>query len=100
MCECNLGWTGPNCLAQAGFDPIHYDVPDKITDLGFIPPKVAPRGLFAGFVVLAVTLIAIMRLRHRLQGWTPIPEIDYSSDKPSHIVEDYSNRRVYRPGGF
>jgi hypothetical protein len=63
-------------LAHNGFDAILYDQPDKITDVGFFPPLVAPRALFIGLGLLAVLLLVTLQWRHRLDAWTPIPEVD------------------------
>ena len=73
-CECFVGWTGPHCLAHQGSDPILYDQPDKISDLGFILPTVAPLTLVSGLLVLAFVLLFLLKWRHRLDGWTPIPD--------------------------
>ena len=79
-CECSRGWTGPYCLAPDGFDPIVYDVPDKLSDVGFIPPSVAPRGLFFGFAVLLLLFLVNLQWRSRMdEGWTPIPDIEESA---------------------
>jgi hypothetical protein len=77
-CECIKGWTGPHCLSREGSDPILYDVPDKITDVGFIPPDVSSaRGLIVGFVVLLVVLlVATVFKRNRTEVWTPIPDAE------------------------
>jgi len=76
VCECNSGFTGPNCLASEGNDPILYDQPDKITDVGFIPPGVAPKFLFVVLAGMAVVLFLVSQLRHRIEGWSPIPDSD------------------------
>lgn len=79
-CECRGGWTGPYCLSREGSDPILYDVPDKLSDVGFIPPSVAPRGLFIGFAVLMVLFLVSLRWKsHMDEGWTPIPDVDESA---------------------
>ena len=76
MCECNEGWTGPHCLAHEGRDPILYDAADKISDIGFIPPLVAPRFLFGILVLLAIMVTLALQCRRKLDGWTPLPDID------------------------
>lgn len=73
-CECFVGWTGPHCLSHRGFDPILYDQPDKISDLGFIPPTVAPMTLVVGLCALAFSMAILLQWRHRFDGWTPIPD--------------------------
>ncbi|KAI2489279.1 Beta-glucan synthesis-associated protein (SKN1) [Fragilaria crotonensis] len=73
-CECFVGWTGPHCLSHQGFDPILYDQPDKISDLGFIPPTVHPMTLVAGLFGLGFVMLVMLQWRHRLDGWTPIPD--------------------------
>jgi len=71
ICECNAGWTGPHCLAHLGSDPIVYDAPDRISDLGFIPPTVPPFALLVGLGALVVMLLVNIQWRTRLDGWTP-----------------------------
>lgn len=77
VCQCKPGWTGPQCLAHDGSDPVLYDQPDKISDVGFIPPRVFPPSLMIGLGVLISFLFLTLQLRRRLGGWTPIPDIDY-----------------------
>lgn len=74
ICECLDGWTGPNCLAHNGFNPIEYDLPDKITDLGFHAPAVAPLALIVGFGILFLIFLVTMLWRERLDGYKPIPD--------------------------
>jgi len=76
VCECIAGWTGPHCLARQGSDNILYDQPDKIADVGFIPPQVAPRFLFMMLLVLLTCLFLASQMRHRIEGWTPVPEAE------------------------
>ncbi|CAJ1949520.1 unnamed protein product [Cylindrotheca closterium] len=76
VCECKKGWTGPHCLASAGYNTIEWDVPDSIADLGFIPPSMFPRALLIGLLLIIVAFFLAMQLRSRLGGWTPIPEVD------------------------
>jgi EGF-like domain len=83
-CECFVGWTGPHCLSHQGFDPILYDQPDKISDLGFIPPIVAPTTLVVGLCALAFSMAILLQWRHRFDGWTPIP------DGPKERILSYS----------
>jgi len=75
VCECQPGWTGPHCLAHQGSDPILYDQPDRITDVGFVPPRVAPLFLLLGGGILVLLLVSALMSRHRLEGWTPIPDV-------------------------
>lgn len=79
VCECLDGWTGPHCLAHQGEDPVPYDQPDSIADVGFIPPKVLPSFLMAGLVALVIFFLVVLQWRHQMQGWTPIPDVDDSS---------------------
>ena len=72
VCECLAGWTGPHCMASKGSDPILYDQPDKITDIGFIPPCVKPWGLVIGFCALVFMLLSACCFQDRMDGWTPI----------------------------
>lgn len=75
VCECKEGWVGPHCLAHNGGDPIQYDVPDKITDIGFEPPSVAPRVLVLGFIFLAGFMMVTLRWRSQFDRWRPIPDV-------------------------
>ena len=77
VCECMPGWTGPRCLAREGRDPVLYDLPETISDVGFFPPKVVPRFLLVGFGVLVLLLLIALQWKHHLQGWTPIPDADF-----------------------
>jgi hypothetical protein len=63
-------------LVHDGYDPIAWDDPDKITDLGFIPPKLFPKGLLVGLIMIVVAFLVALQLKARLQGWTPIPDVD------------------------
>ena len=76
VCECKTGWTGPHCLAHQGRDPILYDEPDRITDVGFIPPSVAPVVLLGGLGALLVLIVVSARFRRKFDGWTPLPNVD------------------------
>jgi len=73
VCECDSGWTGPHCLVHEGSNPVNYDLPDKISDLGFTPPSVTPIGLVVGFCALAVLMMIALLWRRWFDGWTPIP---------------------------
>mmetsp|Transcript_32743 Transcript_32743/g.49343 ORF Transcript_32743/g.49343 Transcript_32743/m.49343 type:complete len:644 (+) Transcript_32743:149-2080(+) len=74
VCECNAGWTGPHCLAHAGSDPIRYDQPDKISDLGFILPAVTPAVLVIGICILVAMITGGVLWRKRFDGWSAIPD--------------------------
>jgi hypothetical protein len=74
ICECLDHWTGPYCLAHNGFNAIEYDLPDKITDLGFYAPAVSPLALIVGFGILACIFLVTMNWRERLDGYKPIPD--------------------------
>jgi len=78
VCQCNIGWTGPHCLSHQGFDPIQYDQPDSIEDLGFVAPSVVPKFLIGAFVVLFFALLANLMCKRKFDGWTPIPDVDPS----------------------
>ena len=88
VCECLEGWSGPHCLAHRGRDPILWDPPDEIADIGFIPPRVTPsRGLIVMLGLLMVFLILSAKWKQKLKGWTPIPEAEKSVllNSPSKI---------------
>jgi len=74
VCECLQGWTGPHCLVSQAYDQVQYDVPDKLSDVGFIAPSAFPSHLVAGLATLAVLLTLALRFRRRMEGWTPIPD--------------------------
>eukprot|EP00542_Grammatophora_oceanica_P020398 CAMPEP_0194039022 /NCGR_PEP_ID=MMETSP0009_2-20130614/11211_1 /TAXON_ID=210454 /ORGANISM="Grammatophora oceanica, Strain CCMP 410" /LENGTH=561 /DNA_ID=CAMNT_0038681721 /DNA_START=332 /DNA_END=2017 /DNA_ORIENTATION=+ len=74
VCECHLGWTGPHCLAHQGSDPILYDIPDKISDIGFTPPRVAPYALTGSLLALLLVFIVALMWRREIDGWRPIPD--------------------------
>lgn len=76
VCSCLGNWTGPNCLAHNGFDPIDYDEPDRMSDIGFDPPGVVPLALLVGLGVLVLSLFVTVRLRERVDGYKIIPEVD------------------------
>lgn len=92
VCECEPGWTGPHCLANAAFDSIVYDPADKLSDVGFIPPQVAPLTLFGSLGVIMVCLVMGIRFRRRLAGWQPVPDVaekyqdDAKMHHPTHIT--------------
>jgi len=76
VCECKNGWSGPHCLASDGFDDILWDQPDRISDVGFIPPQMIPNGLLFGFTIIAIVFLITLQWRTRMAGWTPIPDVD------------------------
>ena len=83
VCECMPGWTGPHCLARTGRDPILYDAPDDITDIGFEPPHSSvARFLFGALALLGASFAIFVGRRKSLEGWTPIPEVDGSLLSP------------------
>lgn len=82
VCECKRGWTGPHCLASDGYDDIRWDEPDKITDVGFVPPQLFPHGLLLGMILIFILFVVAVQLRtqnHRRtisHGFTSIPDVD------------------------
>jgi len=76
MCECLEGWTGPHCLASVGYDDIIWDVSDSIADVGFVLPNFVPKGLLVGFIGLFVLLFISVQGRKKMEGWSPIPDVD------------------------
>jgi beta-glucan synthesis-associated protein KRE6 len=75
VCECDQGWTGPHCLANVAFDAIEYDVADRIADVGFIPPRVAPFTLWGSLFFMSALLLIGMACRRRLAIWEPVPDV-------------------------
>lgn len=76
-CECKQGWVGPHCLASDSYDAVVWDEPDKLSDVGFVPPHFVSVGLLVGLALVAAALLVTMRWRKQLEaGWTPIPEVD------------------------
>jgi hypothetical protein len=53
---------------------VEYDLPDKITDLGFQSPAVSPMALIVGFGILLFLLLVTMKWRERFDGYKPIPD--------------------------
>lgn len=78
VCECLPNWTGPHCRAAVAYDDIRYDEPDRISDVGFVPPQINASLLY-GLIGLFVLLVVGIFERRRLAGWDPIPDIKYSS---------------------
>ena len=75
VCECDQGWTGPHCLAYIAYDDIEYDVADRIADVGFIPPRIAPLTLWGSLTGLVTLLFIGMLYRRRLAIWEPVPDV-------------------------
>ena len=77
VCDCQAGWTGPHCLAHDGEDPIIYDAPDTIFDVGFVPPQMAPKTLTVGLCVLIVGLLVAIVVQRRIAAakpyYSPVP---------------------------
>jgi hypothetical protein len=76
VCECKKGWVGPHCLASDGYDTIAWDAPDKLSDVGFVPPHLVSRGLIIGLATVILSLLVAAKWRKQLEGWTPIPEVE------------------------
>lgn len=80
VCECKVGWTGPHCLANRGFDDILWDAPDKITDVGFEPPLAyTSRFLIVALALLISLFVISIRWKKRMEQWTPIPDVKMTS---------------------
>mmetsp|Transcript_31418 Transcript_31418/g.34785 ORF Transcript_31418/g.34785 Transcript_31418/m.34785 type:complete len:647 (+) Transcript_31418:99-2039(+) len=82
VCECHPGWTGPHCLVHEGYDPVNYDLPDKISDLGFVPPSMTSTGLLVGFCCLFGLLSIALFWKRWFDGWKPVFTLDDSEKKP------------------
>jgi hypothetical protein len=77
VCECKNGWVGPHCLAVDSYDSIVWDQPDKLSDVGFIPPHFVSVGLIVGLSFITAVLLITMRWRKQLEaGWTRVPDVD------------------------
>ena len=63
-------------MASDGYDDIVWDEPDKISDVGFIPPQFIPNGLLVGLVAIVIVFLITLQWRTRMEGWTPIPDVD------------------------
>lgn len=100
VCECQDGFTGPNCMARTGEDPIPYDQPDKIRDVGFVPPLLGPSFLIGALVGLSMLLVAVTQCRHRLDRWMPIPEEQRKLIKLSGFQDDRPNRNSIETGSY
>jgi beta-glucanase (GH16 family) len=73
-CTCQSGWTGPNCLSHDGWNPVAYDEPDRITDVGFVPPRIAPKTLMGGLVCLLLLLLVMVVHRRRARYYSSLPD--------------------------
>lgn len=73
-CECQPGYTGPTCLAQEGSDPVDWDPPDTVKDIGYYGPSLT----VSPFVYIAIGAVVIMfgaiASRRKMEGWVPIPD--------------------------
>lgn len=76
VCECKMGWVGPHCLSSFGSDPIVWDEPDKLTDVGFVPPYFVSKPLLIGLTAVLLSILIAAKLRRHLEGWTPIPDVE------------------------
>jgi hypothetical protein len=85
VCECLEGFTGPHCLARQGGDPVLYDQPDTIRDVGFVPPLVGPAFLIGTLFGLVTLLLAVARCKIRFDGWSPIPDVSSRKIKPESV---------------
>jgi hypothetical protein len=63
-------------LTADGYNDILWDEPDKISDVGFIPPQLIPNGLLFGLIAIAAVFLITMQRRTHMEGWTPIPDVD------------------------
>jgi len=75
VCECNQGWVGPHCLASDGYNDIEWDSPDKLSDVGFSPPKLVSDCLVVGLLVLTLIVLIFAKWRRQIEGWTAIPDV-------------------------
>lgn len=78
-CHCNKGFTGPNCLAADGYDPIVYESDASLADLGFSGPGLTFSAILAVFAILFGTMVFVVKLKkaysHPYGGWKPIPDV-------------------------
>lgn len=74
VCECAAGWAGPHCLAHDGFNPVTYDTPDQVSDLGFSGPAVKPLFLIVSLAVILTFICFVCIWKKDADSWTPIPE--------------------------
>ena len=72
VCECKEGWTGPHCLVPDGFDPIMYEIPEKLEFTGLYIYK---SSLWIGLFVLGIVGTLAPTIKRRMDGWTPIKDI-------------------------
>lgn len=77
VCECSTGWIGPHCLAHRGRDPIPYDQPDEISDIGFVPPVVSSFKFLLGALgtVFIGFFLSVRLKKSKQREWTPIPDV-------------------------
>ena len=77
-CQCQKGWTGPNCLASEGYDNIQWDPPGKI---GFVPPTVFPMlwllSVLGGSFVLILASAIEYRHKAGLRRFVPVNKEQY-----------------------
>ena len=75
VCECKQGWTGPHCIAPEGYDPIVYEIPESLSDLGFTGPHITYNAsLWIVLSALAILGILAPKSKRRMDGWSPISE--------------------------
>ena len=87
-------------MARTGEDPILYDQPDTIRDVGFVPPLWGPSFLIGALVGLSTLLVAVTQCRHRLDRWMPIPEEQRKLTKLSGFQDDRPNRNSIETGSY
>eukprot|EP00529_Nitzschia_sp_RCC80_P015489 CAMPEP_0113467128 /NCGR_PEP_ID=MMETSP0014_2-20120614/14648_1 /TAXON_ID=2857 /ORGANISM="Nitzschia sp." /LENGTH=686 /DNA_ID=CAMNT_0000359413 /DNA_START=141 /DNA_END=2201 /DNA_ORIENTATION=- /assembly_acc=CAM_ASM_000159 len=76
VCECKAGWVGPHCLSHDGYNDIEWDRPDRLSDVGFVPPYLVVNGLVIGLGIVTVALVIAMRFRkQQMNGYTPISDV-------------------------
>lgn len=91
VCECRQNWTGPHCLSTMAFDDIVYDPASKITDVGFVPPRIAPAVLYGGLGVMFALILLAMQCQHRLAGWEPVPDAKHAYAGKTTASSAYQN---------
>ena len=73
VCECAGNWTGPTCLVPIGFDDTIWDPKSSLNDLGYHHPTI-PIDLVLLLAVIGVGICLASTCKHRLDGFTPIPD--------------------------
>eukprot|EP00565_Helicotheca_tamesis_P009340 CAMPEP_0185734316 /NCGR_PEP_ID=MMETSP1171-20130828/22123_1 /TAXON_ID=374046 /ORGANISM="Helicotheca tamensis, Strain CCMP826" /LENGTH=636 /DNA_ID=CAMNT_0028404277 /DNA_START=32 /DNA_END=1942 /DNA_ORIENTATION=- len=73
-CECKDGWVGPHCLVPDGSDPIDWEAPATIEDLGFKGPYTGSSFLLWALAVMALFFVVLLTRRKNMSQWTPIPD--------------------------